>query len=144
MPGKLSDYDIAVFLKDVRPGRASGTVLQILRTRILGAGGPFFDAIPFRSSDYDRCIPIVREIKARRRDPLRPETAQLLDTAQNMLVRGLRSINKKHQMRWNRAMVQPFLDVRTAVLNDTLEDAFRRRYPSFCPAIGDEVVALAA
>jgi hypothetical protein len=29
-------------------------------------------------------------------------------------------MNKKQQMRWNRATVQPFLDVRTAVLNDTL------------------------
>jgi len=32
-------------------------------------------------------------------------------------------------MRWNRTTVQPFLDVRTAVLNETLEDAFRHRYP---------------
>jgi len=31
-------------------------------------------------------------------------------------------MNKKQQMRWSRARVQPFLDVRTAVLNDTLED----------------------
>jgi hypothetical protein len=37
----------------------------------------------------------------------------------------------------------PFLDVRTAVLNDTLEDVFRRRYPGFRPANGDEVIALA-
>ena len=37
-------------------------------------------------------------------------------------------------MRWNRATVQPFLDVRTAVLNDMLEDAFRQRYPGFQPA----------
>jgi hypothetical protein len=29
-------------------------------------------------------------------------------------------MNEKQQMRWNRATVQPFLDVRTAVLNDTL------------------------
>jgi len=27
----------------------------------------------------------------------------------------------------------PFLDVRTAVLNDTLEGAFRRRHPGFRP-----------
>ena len=53
-------------------------------------------------------------------------------------------MNKKQQMRWNRATVQPFLDVRTAVLNNTLEDAFRRRYPGFRPANGNEVVALAA
>ena len=44
---------------------------------------------------------------------------------------------KAQQMRWNRATVQPFLDVRTAVLNDTLEDAFRRRHPSFRSANDD-------
>jgi hypothetical protein len=43
-------------------------------------------------------------------------------------------MNKKQQMRWNRTTVQPFLDVRTAVLNDTLEDAFRYRHPGFRPA----------
>jgi hypothetical protein len=51
-------------------------------------------------------------------------------------------MNKKQQMRWNRATVQPFLDLRTAVLNDTLEDAFRRRYPAFRPANGNDMVAL--
>ena len=40
---------------------------------------------------------------------------------------------KAQQMRWNRATVQPFLDVRTAVLNGTLERAFRRRHPGFRP-----------
>jgi hypothetical protein len=40
--------------------------------------------------------------------------------------------------------VQPFLDVRTAVLNDTLEDVFRHRYPGFHPANANEAVALAA
>jgi hypothetical protein len=45
-------------------------------------------------------------------------------------------MTKAQQMRWNRATVQPFLDVRTAVLNDTLEDAFRQRYPGFRPANG--------
>jgi hypothetical protein len=52
-------------------------------------------------------------------------------------------MNKKQQMRWNRATVQPFLDVPTAVLNDTLEDAFRHHYPGFHPANGNEAVALA-
>jgi hypothetical protein len=47
-------------------------------------------------------------------------------------------------MRWNRATVQPFLDVRTAVLNDTLEDAFRHRHPGFRPANDDEEVTLVA
>ena len=40
---------------------------------------------------------------------------------------------KRQQMRWSRATVQPFLDVRTAVLNDTLEDAFRRCHRGFRP-----------
>ncbi len=40
-------------------------------------------------------------------------------------------------MRWNRITVQPFLDVRTAVLNDTFENAFRHRYPGFRPANDD-------
>jgi hypothetical protein len=53
-------------------------------------------------------------------------------------------MNKKQRMRWNRAMVQPFLDVRTTVLNDTLEDAFRHRYPGLRPTNGDEAAAPAA
>ena len=52
-------------------------------------------------------------------------------------------MNRKYQMRWNGATVQPFLDVRTAVLDDILADAFRHRYPGFRPANGDEVIALA-
>jgi hypothetical protein len=32
---------------------------------------------------------------------------------------------KRQQMRWNRDTVQPFLTVRVAVLNNTLEQAFR-------------------
>jgi hypothetical protein len=36
--------------------------------------------------------------------------------------------------------VQSFLDVRTAVLNNTLEDAFRHRYPGFRPANDDQVL----
>ncbi len=43
-------------------------------------------------------------------------------------------MNKEQQMRWSRVTVQPFLDVRMAVLNDTLEDAFRHRHPGFRPA----------
>src|SRR4029453_18889496 len=53
-------------------------------------------------------------------------------------------MNKAQQMRWNRATVQPFLDVRTAVLNGTLEDAFRQRYPGFRPANDDRATAAAA
>jgi hypothetical protein len=47
-------------------------------------------------------------------------------------------------MRWNRTTVQSFLDVRTAVLNDTLEDAFRHRYSGFRPTNDDQFLSEAA
>jgi hypothetical protein len=78
---------------------------------------------------------------ARRRNG-EPISTAFLESAVNEII--AKRMNKKQQMRWNRATVQPFLDVRTAVLNDTLEDAFRRRYPGFRPANGNEVVALTA
>jgi len=40
--------------------------------------------------------------------------------------------------------VQPFLDVRTAVLNETLEDTFRHCYPGFRPINSDHVLSEAA
>ena len=52
-------------------------------------------------------------------------------------------MNKAQQMRWSRATVQPFLDVRTAVLNDTLEDAFQR-HPGFRPANNDQALPATA
>ena len=53
-------------------------------------------------------------------------------------------MTKKQQMRWSRATVPFFLDVRTAVLNGTLEDAFRRRHPGFRPANDDRRPTAAA
>jgi hypothetical protein len=47
-------------------------------------------------------------------------------------------------MRWNRPTVQSLLDVRTAVLNDNLEDAFCHRYPGFRPTNDDQVLSEAA
>ena len=51
---------------------------------------------------------------------------------------------KAQQMRWSRATVQPFLEVRTAVLNDTLEHAFRRHHHGFRPANDDQKLTAAA
>src|SRR4051812_8472436 len=67
--------------------------------------------------------------------------ASLVQSAVHEIV--AKRMNKAQQMRWNRATVQPFLDVRIAVLNDTLEDAFRRRYPGFRPANDDHNAAAA-
>jgi len=68
---------------------------------------------------------------ARRRhgDPI---STAFVESAVNEIVP--RRMIKKQQMRWNRWTVQPFLNVRAAVLYCTLEAMFRRRYPDFRPA----------
>jgi hypothetical protein len=71
-----------------------------------------------------------------------PISTAFVESAVNEIV--AKRMNKKQQMRWNRATVQPFLDVRTAVLNDTLENAFRHRYPGFRSANDNQVVSQAA
>ena len=70
-----------------------------------------------------------------------PISTAFVESAVNEIV--AKRMNKKQQMRWNRATAQPFLGVRTAVLNETLEDAFRRRYPGFRPANDDKAIAAA-
>ena len=65
-----------------------------------------------------------------------------MESAVNEIV--AKRLNKAQQMRWNRVTVQPFLDIRTAVLNGTLKDAFRQRYPGFLPANDDRATAAAA
>jgi hypothetical protein len=59
------------------------------------------------------------------------------DWAVNEIV--VKRMNRKQQRRWNRAIVQPFLDVRVAAPNHALEDAFRYRYPGFRSANDDQV-----
>jgi len=72
---------------------------------------------------------------AARRRRGKPISTAFVESAVNEVV--AKRMNKKQQMRWNRTTVQPFLDVRTAVLNGTLENAFRQRYPGFRPATLD-------
>ena len=79
---------------------------------------------------------------AARRQSGEPISTAFIESAVNEIV--AKRMNKKQQMRWNRTTVQPFLDVRTAVLNDTLEDAFRRRYRGFRPANDEGTIAAAA
>src|SRR4051812_11642390 len=79
---------------------------------------------------------------AARRRRGEPISTAFVESAVNAIV--AKRMNKAQQMRWNRATVQPFLDVRTAVLNDTLEDAFRQRYPGFRPANDDQALPKAA
>jgi hypothetical protein len=79
---------------------------------------------------------------AARRRRGEPISTAFIESAVNEIV--AKRMNKKQQMRWNRTTVQPFLDVRTAVLNDALEDAFRNRFPGFRSANNDQVRSVAA
>jgi len=79
---------------------------------------------------------------AARRRRGEPISTAFVESAVNEIV--AKRMNKKQQMRWNRTTVQPFLDVRTAVLNEALEDAFRHRYPSFRSANDDQALSAAA
>ena len=74
--------------------------------------------------------------RRRRGEPI--STAFVESTVNEIIAKRM---NKKQQMRWNRTTVQSFLDVRTAVLNDNLEDAFRHRYPGFRPTNEDQVLS---
>ena len=77
---------------------------------------------------------------AARRRRGQPISTAFVESAVNEIV--AKRMTKRQQMRWDRATVRPFLGVRTAVLNGTLEGAFRRRYPGFRPA--DDGAALPA
>jgi hypothetical protein len=79
---------------------------------------------------------------AARRRRGEPISTAFVESAVNEIV--AKRMNKKQQMRWNRATVQSFLEVRTAMLDDTLEDAFRHCYLGLRPANNDEASAAAA
>jgi hypothetical protein len=75
-------------------------------------------------------------------DAASPLSTAFVESAVNKIVS--RQMSKKQQMRWNRWTVQPFLDVRAAILIGTLEGSFRRRYPAFRPAIANHQITQAA
>jgi hypothetical protein len=63
-----------------------------------------------------------------------PISTAFAESAVNQII-ATRMI-KRQQMRWNRETVQPFLTVRVAVLNDTLEQTFRSWHVGFRPVEG--------
>jgi hypothetical protein len=79
--------------------------------------------------------------RRRRQDGLVFSTA-FVESAVNEILS--KRMIKKQQMRWNRWTVQPFLDVRIAVLNKTLRGSFQRRYPAFQSSNDDHALPLAA
>jgi len=95
------------------------------------------DLLGYLERNRDALVPYAA--RRRRGEPI---STAFVESAVNAIV--AKRMNKAQQMRWSRATVQPFLDVRTAVLNGTLEDAFRQRYPGFRPANDDQALPEAA
>ena len=95
------------------------------------------DLLGYLERNRDALVPYAA--RRRRGEPI---STAFVESAVNEIV--AKRMNKAQQMRWNRVTVQPFLDVRTAVLNGTLEDAFRQRYPGFRPANDDQALPEAA
>jgi predicted nucleotidyltransferase len=58
-----SDYDVAVFLKDMPDRFAELYRLADLSTDILGDTGEFVHAMPYRSNAYDERTPLMRVIR---------------------------------------------------------------------------------
>src|SRR5215207_2886195 len=95
------------------------------------------DLLGYLERNQDALVPYAA--RRRRGEPI---STAFVESAVNEIV--AKRMTKAQQMRWNRATVQPFLDVRTAVLNGTLEHAFRQRYPGFRPANDYKATAAAA
>ena len=60
---KESDYDVAVFLKDLSDRWREFRRLADLRTEILADTGLFLEARPFRAGAYRECTPLMSEIR---------------------------------------------------------------------------------
>ena len=78
----------------------------------------------------------------RRRHEGLPISTAFVESAVNEILS--KRMIKKQQMRWNRWTVQPFLDVRIAVLNKALCGSFRLRYPAFHTENDNHAAPLAA
>jgi predicted nucleotidyltransferase len=59
-----SDYDVAVFLRDLADRPAEMNQLADLSTKIIvEEDGPFIHAMPYRAGSYDERIPLMHEIR---------------------------------------------------------------------------------
>ncbi len=100
-----------------------------------GRGVAGIDRLRQRTADllsyleHNEAAPVHYDARRRRGKPI---ATSFVESAVDEIIAW--RMAKAQQMRWSRATVQPFLDVRTAVLNDNLEDAFCQRHPGFRPA----------
>ena len=61
---KDSDYDVAVFLRDMAVRASEMNRLADLSTKIIfDEDGPFIHAMPFRSGSYNEPTPLMHEIR---------------------------------------------------------------------------------
>ena len=58
-----SDYDVAVFLKDLDDRWAELDRLALLRVAFLDETGVFFDALPYPAQAYQERSPLMHEIR---------------------------------------------------------------------------------
>ncbi len=59
-----SDYDVAVFLRDMTDRAAEMNRLADLSTKIIvDENGPFIHAMPFRAGSYNEPTPLMHEIR---------------------------------------------------------------------------------
>jgi predicted nucleotidyltransferase len=58
-----SDYDVAVFLRDMDDWGAELYRLAHLSTDIIDETGEFVHAMPYRAGSYDERTPLMREIR---------------------------------------------------------------------------------
>lgn len=58
-----SDYDVAVFLRDMDDRGPELHRLADLSTNIIGETGEFVHAMPYRAAAYDERTPLMREIR---------------------------------------------------------------------------------
>ena len=62
--GKDSDYDVAVFLRDLSDRFAEMNRLADLSTQILDETGEFIHAMPYPAGSYNERTPLMLEVRA--------------------------------------------------------------------------------
>ena len=121
-------------LVEVRRWLGSGSIRHIAGVRSLQ--GHLEDLLSYLEANQSALV----NYGARRRRG-EPISTAFVESAVNEII--AKRMVKKQQMRWNRWTVQPFLDVRVAVLDGTLERSFRQIYPNFRPANDVDLVSAA-
>ncbi len=63
-----SDYDVAVFLKDLSDRWAEADKIAIIATDILDETGEVIHAMPYRAGSYQERTPLMHELRREGRD----------------------------------------------------------------------------